>query len=157
MVSLKDALSASLRGDLVQSSIRRGDVYRMKLTKDEGITPKNKGDKDRNKYFVIIGKDAAGNAIGFVVINSEINAKIPTILKPYEYLISAQQYDFLEGEDRYVHCSELKEIKKERFADLFDIDKNKGTIGDEDLKHIIDLLKRSPKVTPKQLKRFDIK
>lgn len=157
MVSLKDALSASLRGDLVQSSIRRGDVYRMKLTTNEGITPKNKGDKDRNKYFVIIGKDAAGNAIGFVVINSEINAKTPTILKPFEYLISAQQYDFLEGKDRYVHCSELKEIKKERFADLFDIDKNKGTIGDEDLKHIIDLLKRSPKVTPKQLKRFDIK
>lgn len=157
MASLKDLLSATQKGDLVQSSIQIGDVYRMKLTTDEGISPKNEGDENRNKYFVVIGKDVDGNAIGFVVINSEINTKTPAKLRPYEYLISANQYDFLEGKDRYVHCSELKEIKKEKFANLFDITKNKGTIDDKDLKNIINLLRRSPKVTPKQLKRFDIK
>ena len=45
----------------------------MRLTPKEGIIPKNKGDNDRDKYFIIVGKTANNALIGFVVINSNIN------------------------------------------------------------------------------------
>ena len=53
------------------------DIYRLCLTKEEGIIPKNKGDEGRKKFFVVVGKDQEGNAIGFVLINSEINKHLP--------------------------------------------------------------------------------
>lgn len=67
MVSLKDLLSKESKENLLQS-IERGDVIRMKLTTAEGITPKNPGDTDRNKYFVVLGKTPDGCLIGFVVM-----------------------------------------------------------------------------------------
>jgi len=47
--------------------------FHQALIKEEGIIPKNKGDEGRKKFFVVVGKDQEGNAIGFVLVNSEIN------------------------------------------------------------------------------------
>lgn len=47
---------------------------------------------------------------------------------------------FLEGEDRFVDCSDFKKISKERFADLFSAEKQKGKINQQDVKKIKDLI-----------------
>lgn len=46
---------------------------------------KNKGDDGRKKYFIVIGKDQEGNAIGFVLINSEVNPHLPACRKERAY------------------------------------------------------------------------
>ena len=74
MVNFKDLLGedANLQ-DLLLDAVEEGDVFRLNLSKAEGIIPKKAGDEGRKKYFVVVGKDKEGNAIGFVLINSEIN------------------------------------------------------------------------------------
>ena len=74
MVNFKELLGNNNKlQNLLLDTVEEGEVYRLCLTKEEGIIPKNKGDEGRKKFFVVVGKDQEGNAIGFVLINSEIN------------------------------------------------------------------------------------
>lgn len=84
VVNIKDFVELLLRNqgnnqlhNLLLDTVEEGEVYRLCLTKEEGIIPKNKGDEGRKKFFVVVGKDQEGNAIGFVFINSEINKHLP--------------------------------------------------------------------------------
>ena len=52
------------------------------------------------------------------MINSEVNPHLPACRKELHYLLKATDYDFLEGEDRFVDCSDFKKISKERFAEM---------------------------------------
>ena len=72
--SIADILSNKEKSQLVLPNINKGDVFKMRLTPKEGIIPKNKGDNDRDKYFIIVGKTANNALIGFVVINSNIKS-----------------------------------------------------------------------------------
>lgn len=155
MAAIGDLLSKNLIKTLINSSIKVGNVYRMKLGKEEKITPKNPQDDSRNKYFIIVGKDKAGNALGFVLINTNINVNLPDSIKDLHYPINPSKYPFLETK-RFVDCSELKIIYKDKFDSLFDSSKEKGQIKEDDLELIISALQSSPKVTPKQLKTFGL-
>lgn len=155
MAAIGDLLSKNLIKTLINSSIKVGNVYRMKLGKEEKITPKNPQDDSRNKYFIIVGKDKAGNALGFVLINTNINVNLPDSIKDLHYPISPSKYPFLETK-RFVDCSELKIIYKDKFDSLFDSSKEKGQIKEDDLELIISALQSSPKVIPKQLKTFGL-
>lgn len=74
MVNFKELLGNDNQlQNLLLDTVEEGEVYRLCLTKEEGIIPKNKGDEGRKKFFVVVGKDQEGNAIGFVLVNSEIN------------------------------------------------------------------------------------
>lgn len=115
MVNIKDLLSENNQlQKLLIETVEEGDVYRLKLTKDEGVVPKNAGDEARKKYFVVIGKDEQGNAVGFVLVNSVINQHLPECRRKLHYLLKASEYDFLDNQDRYVDCSDFKKISKER-------------------------------------------
>ena len=73
MVNFKELLGNDNQlQNLLLDTVEEGEVYRLCLTKVEGIIPKNKGDAGRKKFFVVVGKDQEGNAIGFVLVNSEI-------------------------------------------------------------------------------------
>ena len=74
--SIADILSNKEKSQLVLPNINKGDVFKMRLTPKEGIIPKNKGDNDRDKYFIVVGQTANNALIGFVVINSNINTNI---------------------------------------------------------------------------------
>lgn len=76
MVNIGEILGEKAK-NIVFESVEEGDVYRFRLTPEEGVVPKNKGDVERNKYFIVIGKDSQGNAFGFVLINSEVNQFLP--------------------------------------------------------------------------------
>lgn len=89
-------------------------------------------------------------------INSEVNPHLPACRKELHYLLKATDYDFWEGEDRFVDCSDFKKISKERFADLFSAEKQKGKINQQDVKKIKDLICSYENVSMKMLKRFGL-
>lgn len=151
MPSLRDLLNPKTKEKLV--SIDIGGIYRIKLTKEDGITPKD-GDNSRNKYFIVIGIDEDSNVIGHVIINTNINHGLSQILRDLQYPINCAKYSFLEDKSRYVDCSDIKQIAKHKFLNLYQ--GKSGDIEDEDLEYIKNAVKCSPKVTPKLLKRFNI-
>lgn len=133
--SLADLLPKDKLADVVTSVVEEGDVYRMKLDKREEIVGKN-GAESRNKYFIIVGQDSEGNALGFFVVDTVINQSLPKARKEKHLKIEASKYAFLEGVDRYVDCSDFKIIHKERFTELFSADKAKAKIEADDLARI---------------------
>jgi|WetSurMetagenome_2_1015567.scaffolds.fasta_scaffold33933_2 hypothetical protein len=155
MVSLGEILSEKSKKKMILPTIKSGDIFRMKLTEKEGITPKNKGDIDRNKYFVVIHKTIDDTIIGFLVINTNINHNLSETLQMLHYPISAKKYSFLKN-DSFIYCGELKEISSDTFVEKY---KNEsfGCLDSEDMKYIIDALLDSPIETDKHLKKFGIK
>lgn len=132
---LSDLLGEDALGRLVENSVSEGDVYRMHLGDEENVRAKHEGDDGRNKYFVVLGHDNEGNAIGLVLINTKINTSLPQKRKDMHYELRAEKYDFLNGRKRYVDCSDFKIIAKSKFTGLFG-GSAKGKIEDDDLRLI---------------------
>ena len=57
--------------DIVQNSVKQGDVFLIEMDSQGGVTPKD-GALTRNKFFVVLGFDNEGNVYGGVIINSRI-------------------------------------------------------------------------------------
>lgn len=139
---------------LAAGTIQPGDVYRMELTPQEGVKPKNDGDVSRNKYFVVMGVTEDGSLIGFVLINSEINPNISPRARAGHYKIYASDYSFLQ-KDRYVCCSDLKEIHTTDFFQRFKSGAV-GTIKPAHLDAIRGIIAMSADVSAKVLKGYGI-
>ncbi|MDR0995536.1 MAG: hypothetical protein LBL81_04515 [Tannerella sp.] len=136
----------------VSSSIKAGQVYRMRLTEEEGVKPKHKENDGRDKFFIVLGRDKAGT-IGFVLINSSINKNLPQQIRDLHSPILASKYRFLKY-DSFVDCHELKEIKEAKIRPENIV----GELETEDLDIIKKtLVEDSPVVTTKQLKRFGLR
>ena len=125
--SIADILSNKEKSQLVLPNINKGDVFKMRLTPKEGIIPKNKGDNDRDKYFIVVGQTAN----------------------------NISDYPFLR-KNSFVCCAELKEITADNFIGRYEGEGRCGKLTNEDLELIIGALKSSPLVTTKQLKRFSL-
>jgi len=94
MASLSDMLSETSKSELIASTIKVGSVYRMKLSPEEGVVPKSSTDTSRNKFFVVVGFDKEGSAIGFVHINTDINPNLAEEVKRLHYPILHKDYPF---------------------------------------------------------------
>lgn len=153
--SLADSLSNAKLSELIGLVVGEGDVYRMRLDGREGVVGKDGADS-RNKYFVLIGNDSEGNAFGFFLIDTKVNTFLPEVRKQKHFKLSSEIYDFLEGIDRFVDCSDFKIIQKERFAALFSANKAIAKISDDDIK----LIKREAvtyrNANKKLLRRFGL-
>lgn len=147
-------ISSEQLGRLAKSTIAKGSVYRLKLTEAEGVKPKNAGDDSRNKFFIVMGTAEDGTVIGFVLINSSVNAHIPQRLRSLHYLLRAEDYPFLIV-DRYACCGELKTIDTTEFFSRFK-DDAVGQISEEHLDVISSLLASSDDVPAALLRSFDI-
>lgn len=139
---------------LATKTIQSGEVYRIELTSNEGVKPKNEGDISRNKYFVVMGVTEDGSLIGFVLINSEINPNISPRAKAGHYKILASDYPFLQ-KDRYVCCNDLKEIQTVDFFQRFQ-NGAVGTIKSDHLDAIRGIIAMSADVSAKMLKNYGI-
>ena len=115
----------------------------MHLGKEENIKGKNPGDDGRNKYFVVLGHDLDGNAIGVVIIDTKINPNLPLRRQQMHYQLSAKKYD-------------LKTITGKRFKELFGNDKAKGIIMQDDLELIKGAVISYEDASPKMLRRFGL-
>jgi len=153
--SLGDLLNSNEeRDNQINQALSIGSVFKMTLSKEEGVTPKNPGETTRDKFFVVIGFDE-NKIIGALLINSKINARLPQELKDVQYPIKASDYDFLDH-NSHVDCSKIKPIGIEKFKAQFDWKNSFSSIKKEDLDLIIVTVKESPSVTPKMLKRFGL-
>lgn len=156
MGSIADRLSGKQKERLITSSLSEGEVFRMHLGDEENVKGKNSGDDGRNKYFIIIGHDSEGNAIGFVLIDTQINPYLPDKRKDMHYPLSAKKYTFLEGINRFVDCSDFKIISNKKFTELFGKDSLKGRIQADDLSYIKTAVAEYEDASPKLLKRFGL-
>lgn len=66
----------ALIDDVVRNDVQLGDVYKIELSKADGIIPKN-GYNTRYKFFVVLGFDEQGNIYGGILFNSKINQNLP--------------------------------------------------------------------------------
>lgn len=155
MPSISNLLSPDNLNNIISYQVKRGSVFRMHLDEEEGVKGKNHGENGRNKYFVVLGVANDGSVIGFVLINSHVNANLPDELKDLHYPINVSSYPFLKR-NSFVNCSIIKEINRSKFSLLFSPNSKKGEIKEEDMDMIIGAVKSSPSIPPKLLKKFGI-
>jgi len=139
MMKISDALNDEELLGVAKQTVEIGNVYRMKMTKENGIKPKDGADS-RNKYFVVLGFDNKGIAYGGVIINSKINQNLPAHLKMYHMPLSKAKYGFLDH-DSFVDCVSLKRAFPEKFSQWQYL----GRIDEYDVELIIGTIKESPR------------
>lgn len=138
---------------LKRLAVQRGAVFRMTFYPEDGVKPKNPGDKSRNKYFCILGITENCWLVGSVLINTEINQNLAKIIEPFQHILSSSRYEFLNGVDRFLDCYRISKIDFDRIiSDAEYID----TLWDIDLERAIDLANLSPMNSDKDLKMFGI-
>lgn len=133
-------------------SLRRGSVFKMPLTQKEGVRPKNPGDVDRTKYFVVLGIDDERILVGAVLINSEINKKLFPVIGAYQHRIASSEYSFLGKLESYVDCYSLKEIGYDSLAEARYV----GMLNEADLAGIISLAISSPASKKLTLRKYHL-
>ena len=95
----------TLIDEAVSDEVRLGDVYKIELSKADGIIPKN-GYDTRKKFFLVLGFDEQGNIYGGILFNSKINQNLPISIKDYHIPISAKSYPFLLR-DSFLNCTKI--------------------------------------------------
>jgi len=146
----------NLLGDIgdkiTQDNLKVGNVYLLNLDEINGITPKD-GNATRNKFFIVLGFDNKGNVIGGLVINSNINHKLPSTITDYQLPITVEQCPFLKH-NSFVNCSKIIVANKTKFTK----ESYRGEISDPELMGlIINTVKESPTISRQQLNTFGIK
>lgn len=88
-------------------SIQIGDIYKIKATEENGITPKD-GLGYRYKHFIVMGMAADGSIYGCAAFDSEVNRDY---LQPgtegFYLKLGAGTYSFLD-KDSVIDCLKLK-------------------------------------------------
>lgn len=134
-------------------SLKRGSVFKMELGPKDGVTPKNKEDVSRTKYFIVMGVDNGRVMVCSVLINSQINPKLFNIIGEYQHLINSSDYKFLNGKDRYIDCTKLIELQYNRVLDNAEYI---GIVSEDLIKEIIDLLHKSPFIKPRVIREYNL-
>ena len=134
-------------------SINVGSVFKMKLYPEDGVKPKNEGETSRDKRLIVIGKTDDSVVVGYLLINSEINDKLLMLIGPYQHCIHPDQYDFLNGKDRYIDCYRIKELTFER---LLKDGTYIGQVETDDIAEAMRLAKASPVNNNYTLKKFSL-
>ena len=91
--------------------------------------------------------------VAALLINSEINHNLFLRIGPYQHLIRAEQYDFLDH-DSYIDGFSLREFEVSRVIESASY---LGTINQEDLLESINHVCESPDVKPFLLKKYGLR
>jgi hypothetical protein len=121
--------------------IRTGDIYRIKMYRDDGIKPKGV-DTYREKYIIIIGHDGM-NLYGAVSTNTKDHHLVPI---EFQYPLNHDGYKC------YVNCYSLHQVSASRLIE----ECYKGRISADDLGFIVGCVKNSPLIPEKMLKKFGL-
>ena len=140
----------TLVDDVVSNDVQLGDVYKIELSKADGIIPKN-GYDTRDKFFVVLGFDEQGNVYGGILFNSKINQNLPTLIKDYHMPISAKDYPFLLH-DSFLNCTKIFPATSTHLMK----GEKLGTINTADFELIRCTVCSYPNAVPYKLKRFGL-
>jgi hypothetical protein len=120
---------------------------------DEGFVLKA-GNKRQSKFFIIIGNDAEGNAMGVIFVNTEPHPRVSyeaEFINTQYYILKRVYPDFLEY-DSYVDCSQIRRLDNLRMQKCQFV----GALIETDLEIIMDILINSETIPLKQKKKYGI-
>ena len=121
--------------------MKQGEIYRIKMDSDDGITPKNE-DTYRYKYIIIVGDDG-NNLYAAAVTNTKDHPLIPI---KFQYPLKINDYRC------YVNCYKIYKVDYQRIHS----EDYKGDISCDDLNLIKKCINESPKISIETLKKFKI-
>lgn len=115
-----------------------GDIVYQDLDKKDGLIL-NKGYDNRLKYFVIVGKNSKGDAIGLCLINSNLDfyKNVPA-MQPFQYILKADNYKGILTKDSRLDCAKLFTIKAKKSVAVKA--EHVGHLTEEDKAKVIDLV-----------------
>lgn len=140
----------TLIDEVVSDEVQLGDVYKIELSKADGIIPKN-GYDTRDKFFVVLGFDEQGNVYGGILVNSKINQNLPTLIKEYHMPILAKDYPFLTH-DSFLNCTKIFPATSTHLMK----GEKLGTINTTDFELICNTVCSYPDANPHKLKIFGL-
>jgi len=121
--------------------IALGDIYRIKMNQNDGITPKGNASY-RYKFIIVIGYDGK-KYYGAVSTNTRDHHLIPI---RFQYPVK------IDGYSCFVNCYKLHHVLSERLSsDCF-----MGRISNYDYELIIGCVKESPRIPVNELRKFGI-
>ena len=91
-----------------------GDIVYQNLDRNDGLTLKGEY-STRNKYFVIVGKNSKGDAIGLCLINSDVDfyKNVPA-MQQFQYLLKQSDYPTILKKDSRLDCAVLFPMKTKK-------------------------------------------
>ena len=114
----------------------------------------------KEKRIIIIGIDNTEKYVGVILFNTAINWKaISTIeLAKLQYYLTKEDNPEILQWDSYIDCSDLFEFTKEELVEslIRNPENVLGEIKQEDFEEVIKLVKISPKITTKKLKKYNL-
>lgn len=113
----------------------------------------------KEKRFVILGVNENGDYVGFVFINTNVNFNIINSqeLLDLQYPVKNKSNDYLDH-DSFIDCSELFEFDRQTLYELLikEPERALGKVSPEDLEILFGLVKSSPIIEPKILKKYKL-
>lgn len=114
---------ASLRSEISEETrvkskedLHVGDILSLEMDEKDGLKLRGKY-KTRDKFVVVIGINSKGDAIGALLINSEIDyTKDTPELKPYQYPIKQEKYPEVLAYDSWLDCTDLFLLKSKKIV-----------------------------------------
>lgn len=108
------ALKASIQQQQQVSSgsdLNVGDIVYQCMDEKDGLTLKD-AYKTRKKYFVIVGKNSKGDAIGLCLVNSDLDFyKDNPSRQKFQYTLKVADYPGILEKDSRLDCAELFTMK----------------------------------------------
>lgn len=91
-----------------------GDIVYQNMDRSDGLVL-NKGYDDRLKYFVIVGKNSKGDAIGLCLINSDLDfyRNVPAMQR-FQYILKVEDYKGVLTKDSRLDCAQLFPMKAKK-------------------------------------------
>lgn len=150
MTLLGDFFGDSKKEEFAQQSVRIGSVVKLWMT---DTTP------PKEKRIVVVGTTVAGDYLGVVLINSEINWNVQRNPAMYDWqlFMQADECTFLDH-DSYADCTQLREIPKSYIVGevLNDMQRALGKVPDDLFNEIRTRVRNAPTISPKMRKRFGL-
>lgn len=121
-------------------SVQIGDIYKIKATEENGITPKD-GLDYRYKYFIVMGIAVDGSIYGCAAFDSEVNRDyLQPGTEEFYLKVKAGRYPFLK-KDSVIDCLKLKPATATKLLS----GEYRGEILKEDYDRILSLVRMSPR------------
>lgn len=136
------------------SDLNVGDIVYQCMDRNDGLTLKGKY-STRNKYFVIVGKNSNGDAIGLCLINSDLDYyKDNAERQKFQYTMKQENYPDILKKDSRLDCAELFEMKaRKSIAVKAEV---VGHLTPEDERNVIPLVASCKFIQKRLLKVFKI-
>ncbi len=137
---------ASLRTEISEEArikskddLHVGDILSLEMDEKDGLKLRG-GYKTRDKFVVVIGINSKGDAIGAILINSEIDyTKDTPELKPFQFPMKQEMYPEILDYDSWLDCTDLFLLKSRKI--VAKKAEFKCRLLDDDFPKVLDLVK----------------